>query len=220
VQDESCHAATLLLKFVYAGINHAGEMGMTMTSDVVAAESRQSMLTEDFFYFFLRLRKERIRKAVAACRARYPEETPEGLARQLIASSSALSFMGGALMHVPMLIPGIGQALKLLGFVGGASALTRMHLYLILEIALVFGKDIDDQERVPEMAAVVAATGVAASAPLLFQVLELNPLYALPAGGLAATAVTQLIGESAIRLYNGGVTQPVPTALPTPEPIG
>ena len=191
-----------------------------MTSDIAVAESRQGMMTEDFFYFFLRLRKERIRKTVKACRARYPDETPEGLARQLIASSSALSFMGGTLMHVPMLIPGIGQALKLLGLVGGASALTRMHLYLILEIALVYGKDIDAQERVPEMAAVVAATGLAASAPLLIHVLELNPLYALPTAGLAATAVTQSIGESAIRLYSGGLTQPVPTALPTPEPIG
>ncbi|MGO9568080.1 MAG: hypothetical protein ACLP5H_11105 [Desulfomonilaceae bacterium] len=191
-----------------------------MTSDIAVAESRQSMITEDFFYFFLRLRKERIRKTVKACRVRYPDETPEGLARQLIASSAALSFMGGTLMHVPMLIPGIGQALKLLGFVGGASALTRMHLYLILEIALVYGKDIDAQERVPEMVAVAAATGLAASAPLLLHVLELNPLYALPTAGLAATAATQLIGESAIRLYSGGDTQPVPAALPTPEPIG
>lgn len=191
-----------------------------MTSEIAAAEPRQSMMTEDFFYFFLRLRKERIRKTVKAYRTRYPDETPEGLARQLIASSAALSFMGGTLTHVPMLIPGIGQALKLLGFVGGASALTRMHLYLILEIALVYGKDIDAQERVPEMAAVVAATGLAASAPLLLHVLELNPLYALPTAGLAATAATQLIGESAIRLYSGGVTQPVPTVLPTPEPIG
>ena len=191
-----------------------------MTSDIAGAESRQSMMTEDFFYFFLRLRKERIRKAVQACRTRYPDETQEGLARQLIASSSALSFMGGTLMHLPMLIPGIGQALKLLGFVGGASALTRMHLYLILEIALVYGKDIDAQERVPEMAAVVAATGLAVSAPLLVHVLELNPLYALPAAGLTATAVTRLIGESAIRMYSEGLTQPVPTALPTPEPIG
>jgi hypothetical protein len=205
---------------MYSGLDLAGDRGIAMTSEIAGTDSRQSMVTDDFFYFFLRLRKERIRKAVAACRARYPEETPEGLARQLIASSSALSFMGGTLMHVPMLIPGIGQALALLGFVGGASALTRMHLYLILEIALVYGKDIDDQERVPEMAAVVAATGLAASAPFVLHVLDLNPLYALPTAGLTATAVTRLIGESAIRLYSGGSTQPVPTALPTPEPIG
>ena len=155
-----------------------------MTSDIAVAESRQGMMTEDFFYFFLRLRKERIRKTVKACRARYPDETPEGLARHLIASSSALSFMGGTLMHVPMLIPGIGQALKLLGLVGGASALTRMHLYLILEIALVYGKDIDAQERVPEMAAVVAATGLAASAPLLIHVSGTEPSVRAPYGGL------------------------------------
>ena len=46
-----------------------------------------------------------------------------------------------------------GQALKILGVAGGASVLTRMHLYLIMEIALLYGKDIEDQARVPEMVA-------------------------------------------------------------------
>lgn len=173
-----------------------------MVTDVALTDSQQSLLLEDFFYFFLRLRKERVRKLVKMMQERHPEETPEGLARRLIASSSTLSFIGGTLTHLPALLPGIGQALTLLGFVGGASALTRMHLYLILEIALVYGKDIDDDARVPEMAAVVAATGAAAAAPLLVHVLELNPLYALPAGGLTATALTHLIGESAIRMYS------------------
>jgi hypothetical protein len=178
-----------------------------MTADVARNDSQQSLVTEDFFYFFLRVRKERVRKLVTMMKQRYPDETPEGLARHLIASSSTLSFFGGTLMHLPMLLPGIGQALSLLGFVGGASALTRMHLYLILEIALVYGEDIDDEARVSEMAAVVAATGAAAAAPLLVHALELNPLYALPAGGLSAAAVTRLIGESAIRLYGQASTQ-------------
>jgi len=185
-----------------------------MASNVARAESTQSIMMDDFFYFFLRLRKERVRKVVQAARSRHPEESPEGLSRQLIASTSALSFMAGTIMHLPTLIPGIGQAWNLLGFVGGASALTRMHLYLILEIALVYGKDIDDQERVPEMAAVVAATGLAATAPLLVHVFELNPLYAVPAAGLTATALTRLIGERAIGLYSGTLE------MPAPEPIG
>ncbi len=161
----------------------------------------QSQLTDDFFYFFLRVRKERIRKVVQRLRAQYPEENPEQLARRLISTQSTLSFLGGSLLHLPMLLPGIGQLWKLLGFVGGTSVLTRMHLYLILEIALVFGRDIDDRERVFEMAAVVAATGIAASAPFLVQLLEFNPIYALPAAALSSVTVTQLIGESAIRLY-------------------
>jgi len=101
-----------------------------------------------------------------------------------------------------MLIPGLGQALALLGFVGGASALTRMHLYLIMEIALLYGKDIDDQARVPEMVSVVLATGLAAGAPLLTQILKVNPLFALPAGGLTCAGAAQLVGESAIRHYS------------------
>lgn len=111
-------------------------------------------------------------------------------------------------MHLPVLLPGLGQALTLLGFVGGASAITRMHLYLILEIALVYGKDIEDEARVSEMAAVVAVTGAAAAAPLLVHALELNPLYTIPAGGLTATAVTRLIGERAIRLYGESSIEP------------
>ncbi len=179
-----------------------------MPTEITLADSQQTRVIDDFFYFFLRLRKSRVRKIVQMMQARYPEETPEGLARQLIASSSTLSFIGGTLMHLPVLLPGLGQALTLLGFVGGASAITRMHLYLILEIALVYGKDIEDEARVSEMAAVVAVTGAAAAAPLLVHALELNPLYAIPAGGLTATAVTRLIGERAIRLYGESSIEP------------
>jgi uncharacterized protein (DUF697 family) len=172
-----------------------------MPDTVKVSKELQSQLTEDFFYFFLRLRKERVRKVVQRLGAQYPDESPEQLSRRLISSQSTLSFLGGGILHLPMLLPGIGQAWKLLGFVGGASVLTRMHLYLILEIALLFGKDIDDQARVSEMTAVVAAVGVGSAAPFLVRVLELNPPYALPSAAFSAVAITQLIGESAIRLY-------------------
>ena len=111
--------------------------------------SRQSILADQFFYFFLRLRKSRIRAVVAAVNASYPEETAEQKARRLIAAQTPLSFLGGALVHLPMLIPGLGLTFEFLGFVGGTSAIIRMHLYLILEIALLYGKDIDDEARVP-----------------------------------------------------------------------
>jgi hypothetical protein len=140
------------------------------------------------------------------------------LARRIIDSYTSVSFLGGTLMHLPFLLPGIGQALQLLGFVGGASALTRMHLYLILEIALAYGKDIDDEARVPEMVAVVAATGLAASAPLAFQALDLNPLFALPASGLTAAGVAHLIGETAIQHYSAEIerARSVPVEPPAP----
>ncbi|MEJ2070376.1 MAG: hypothetical protein P8X58_08205 [Syntrophobacterales bacterium] len=116
-----------------------------MPADDLPAEDPQSLLTDNFFYFFLRLRKGQVRKVVETINDRFPDETLEQRARRLIEAQTSLSFLGGALLHLPMLIPGLGLALGLLGFVGGASALTRMHLYLILEIALLYGKDIDDQ---------------------------------------------------------------------------
>jgi hypothetical protein len=41
-------------------------------------------MTDAFFYFFLRLRKDRIRKVVADINARFPEESEEQRARRLI----------------------------------------------------------------------------------------------------------------------------------------
>jgi len=173
-----------------------------MPTDDLPAEDLQSVLTDKFFYFFLRLRKNQVRKVVDSINTRFPEETLDQRARRLIEAQTSLSFLGGALVQLPMLIPGLGLALGLMGFVGGASALTRMHLYLILEIAHLYGKNIDDQARVPEMVSVVLATGLAAGAPLLVRALEVTPLLALPAGGLTSAAVARLIGESAIRHYS------------------
>ena len=191
-----------------------------MVKDKSDSQHLQSILTEEFFYFFLRLRKTRVRRVVEDLQARFPDETPEQLARRLISAQSQLSFLGGTILHLPMLIPGLGQTLKLLGLVGGGACLTRMHLYLILEIALLYGKDIDNQARVPEMAAVVAGTGLAVGAPFLMNALDLNPLVSLPAAGLTASAVAQLIGEGAIRLYRDALEHhEVSVALPA-ESIG
>jgi hypothetical protein len=177
-------------------------------------KSLQGMLTDNFFYFFLKLRKNRVQKVVASINERFPEETIEQRARRLIAAQIPLSFIGGALSELPMVIPGLGQALGLLGLFGGASVLIRMHLYLILEIALLYGKDIEDEARVAEMVAVVLATGIAAGAPLLIRTMGANPLLALPAGGLTCAGAAQLIGESAIRFYGQGQVETV-----TPEPL-
>ena len=165
--------------------------------------SRQSILADEFFYFFLRLRKSRIQKVVEAVNASYPEETAEQKARRLIDAQMPLSFLGGALMHLPMVIPGLGMAFEFLGFVGGTSAITRMHLYLILEIALLYGKDIDDKARVPEMLAVAGATALAAGVSLIPAVLAITPILPVPVGGITAAAAARLIGEEAIRLYSG-----------------
>jgi hypothetical protein len=190
-----------------------------MAKDIVPPDetpNSQSVLTDNFFYFFLSLRKNRIQKVVAAINDRFPEETVEQRARRLIAAQTPLSFLGGALTELPMLIPGLGQALRLMGLVGGTSVLIRMHLYLILEIALLYGKDIDDEARVPEMVSVVLGTGIAAGAPLLIKTLGVSPLWSLPAGGLTCATAAQLIGESAIRFYSQ--TEPAAAVIaPSPE---
>ena len=159
-------------------------------------------MTDDFFYFFLRLRKDRIRKVVADINARFPEESVEQRARRLITDQTQLSLLGGLILDLPTMIPGVGHALKILGFVGGTSTLVRMHLYLVLQIALLYGKDIEDQARVPEMLAVVTGTGLAVGAPFLADALGLHPLLSMVTGGLAAVAMSRLIGESAIRYYS------------------
>ena len=48
-----------------------------MIEQNVVPSNRQSILTDHFFYFFLRLRKGTIRKEVEALNARYPQETLE-----------------------------------------------------------------------------------------------------------------------------------------------
>ena len=105
------------------------------------------------------------------------------MARRLIASQKA-AFLSWeeALLHLPMLFPGLGNAIKGLGAAGGAAVLTRMHLYLILEIALLYGMDIEDQARVTEMVQVVLATGIVAGAPFLLEIFGFNALLAMPRG--------------------------------------
>ena len=161
-------------------------------SEAPPLPARQSRLTDDFFYFFMRLRKDRVRKVVADINQRYPEEALEQRARRLISAQAQLSLLGGLILDLPAMIPVVGYAVKLLGFVGGTSALVRMHLYLILEIALLYGKDIDDEARVPEMAAVVAGTGVAVGAPFVADALGFHPLVAMATGGVAALSCVPL----------------------------
>jgi hypothetical protein len=172
--------------------------------------SRQTLLADQFFYFFLRLRKGRIQQVVDAVNARYPAESTEQKARRLIAAQTPLSFLGGTLMHLPRLIPGVGYAFEFLGLVGGTSVLSRMHLYLILEIALLYGKSIDDEARVTEMLSVVAATGMAAGVSFLSGALDIHDLLPLPVGGITASAAARMIGEEAIRLYSAPMVEIAP----------
>jgi len=171
------------------------------TSLALSRKKSQGMVTDEFLYFFLRLRKGEVRRVVQRVKSLYPDDTPEQLARHLINTQSVLSFVGGAILHLPQLVPVAGNVWKLAGFAGGASVMTRMHLYLILEIALLFGHDIEDKARIPELIGVIAASGASAATPYLVSQLQWNPLAAIPASGVAASLVTQIIGAEAIRIY-------------------
>jgi len=179
----------------------------------------QGLATDQFLYFFLRLRKTEIRRVVQRAKTLYPGESPEQLAHRLINTQSVLSFMGGSLLHLPQLLPAAGNALKFAGFAGGTSIMTRMHLYLILEIALLYGHDIEDQARVPEMMSVVAASGLVAGAPFLVNALDWHPLAAIPTSGLTAASVTKLIGRAAIQLYGRREEIVVQQPLLSPAPL-
>ena len=162
----------------------------------------QSLTADEFFYFFLRMRKGEVKRIVGMLQSRYPEENPVELSKRLIASKTRLALLGGTLLSLPLLLPGIGQTLKFAGIVGATSMLTRMNLYLINEIALAFGEDIDNKARVGDMMAVVGATALGAAAPgIVAQSVGLNPWLRLPTGAFSSAGMTQLIGQTAIRHF-------------------
>jgi hypothetical protein len=172
-------------------------------NDSIATKKKlQSITTEEFFYFFLRMRKGEVKRIVGLLQSRYPDESSEQLAKRLIASKSKLSLLGGTLVSLPALMPGVGSSIKLAGIVSATSMLTRMNLYLINEIALAFGEDIDDTARISDMVAVVGATAISSAAPsYLGHWLGLTPWAQLPAGALSSAATTQMIGRAAIRHF-------------------
>jgi hypothetical protein len=178
-------------------------------NDPIAENKKlQGMGTEEFFYFFLRMRKGEVRRIVGLLQTRYPNESPEQLAERLIASKSRLALLGGTLLNLPALMPGVGSSLTLAGVVGATSLLTRMNLYLINEIALVFGEDIDDTARIGDMMAVAGATAISSAAPsFVGKYLGLSPWTLLPAGALSSAAATNMIGYAAIRHFRGKASE-------------
>jgi hypothetical protein len=183
---------------------HAAEGPEPAQPKQTAARSlgrRQSLAAEEFFYFFLRLRKNEVRRTVRMLEEQFPDDDLRQRARRLVDAKTGLAAVGGGLLYLPALFPAAGQFLKLAGVVGAGSMLTRMHLYLILEIACVYGEDIDDLARVPEMVAVVAATGMGGAAPQLLGGFQLAPWVMVGSGALSMATVTRLIGLGATRFY-------------------
>ena len=179
-----------------------------MSNELVPTERPWGLATEKFFYFFMGLRKGEIRKQLSMMKARYPDDDPHRLARRFVAEQVPLSLLGGTLMHAPMLLPAAGPALKLLGVGTGASVVIRLNMTLLMQIALIFGHDIDDRARLKEMMAIIAASGAAGGTTLLPHLFGLAPSYKGLLGGAAVLATSQLIGEVAIKYYGRGVKEP------------
>ncbi len=174
-----------------------------MNRKSVATRRKIGVAMDKFFFFFFGLRRSLVRERVTELMRDYPDESPEQLARRLIDADTALSLFGGALLHLPMFAPDIGSALRLVGLAAVASPMTGLHIYLILEIALLFGRDIDDPARVPEILAIITASGLTSGTPWLLRSMQLHPLLAVTVGTLTVMAARRLIVEAAVRYYRG-----------------
>lgn len=172
-----------------------------MSQEIAATPKPWGLATEKYFYFFMGLRKGEIRKQVSMMRSRYPDDSPQQLARRFVSSQAPLSLLSGALFHAPLFVPTVGPVAKILGIAAGASLMVRLNMTLVLQIALLFGHDIDDRARLKELAAIIAATGLATNTSQLPQLAYMQPLQKGVIGGAAVMTTSQLIGEIAIRYY-------------------
>lgn len=177
-----------------------------MATHALTTTTHWGLSTEKFFYFFMGLRKGEIRKQVQMMKERHPDDDPKQLARRFVAGQAPLSILGGALMHLPTLIPALAPPLKLIGITMGSSVMIRLNMTLLLQIAMLFGHDIDDRARLKEMAAIIAASGLASGTSLLPYLFNLEPRTKAVLGGASVITVSQLIGETAIRYYSRSAT--------------
>lgn len=150
---------------------------------------------------FLGLRKRELRKDIETLRKQYPNDNADQLARRIVNAQVPLSLTGGLVLHIPWLLPKVSPALKLLGISMGASVMVILNMTMLLQIALVYGHDIDDRARLKEMFTIMAASGLAGATSALPHLSALQPGYRALLGGAAVTTVSQLLGEAAIRYY-------------------
>lgn len=178
-----------------------------MSENLVSESKSWGLSWEKYFYYFMGLRKGELKKDIAIMKEQYPDDDADQLARRVVNAQVPLSVLGGAVLHVPMLIPGVSPVLKFLGIATGTSVMVILNMTMLLQIALVYGHNIDDRARLKEMLAIITASGVAGSSSLLpvFSTLSLN--YRVLAGATTVTTVSQLIGEAAIRYYRGAVVE-------------
>ena len=174
-----------------------------MSNDLASESKSWGLSWEKYFYYFMGLRKGELKKDIGILKEQYPDDDAEQLARRVVNAQVPLSVFGGAVLHAPLLFPGISPALKFLGIATGTSVMVILNMTMLLQIALVYGHNIDDRARLKEMWLIIAASGVAGGSSLLPIFGTLSPNFKAVAGATTVTAVSQLIGEAAIRYYRG-----------------
>ena len=168
----------------------------------VRSEEQQSIFIDEFMFYFMRLRKCHCRHVVGRLKRKYPSATAQVLAERLVNSQALLGFTAGGLLNLPAEIVPNNKTLRIIGIAGGSVVLTRMHIELILKIALIFGKDIDSKDRIPEIIAVITAT-----VPVMLlsgtgrKDSTESGLYVFALSGVLGAACTYLIGRAAIQYY-------------------
>jgi len=167
------------------------------------ATNQWSLATEKFFYYYMGLRKGDLRKQVAMMQSRYPDDTLEQLARRFISAQIPLSLVGSSLIHIPTVFPALGPAFRFMGLASGTTVMMILNMSLSMQIAMIYGHDIDDRARLKELLAIIAATGLTSSSTALMpQLASLAPGYKALTGGALITTTSQLIGELAIKHFS------------------
>lgn len=173
-----------------------------MSNDIATYDTKWSLATEKFFYYYMGLRKNDLRKQVAMMRTRYPDDSTEQLARRFISAQIPLSLVGSSLIHIPTFVPTLGPAFRFMGLASGTTVMMILNMTLAMQIAYLYGFDLDDRSRLKELLAIVAATALASSSTALVpQLASLSPGLKASAGGAAIVAVSHLVGEAAIKYF-------------------
>lgn len=167
------------------------------------SDNKFDLATEKFFYYCMGLRKGDMRSQVAKMKARYPDDTPERLARRFITAQAPLSMVSSALIHLPAMVPALGPAFRFLGTASGTTLMMILNMTLVMQIALIYGYDLDDRARVKELLAVIAATAAATSSTVVIpQLASLRPRPKALAGSAVIMTTAQLIGEIALKYFS------------------
>lgn len=163
----------------------------------------QSIYVDEVLFFFMRIQKCHCRHMVGRLKRKHPSDTAIKLANRIVNAQVMLSFTASVLSNVPSVISSGNKPLRIIGIAGGSVILSRMHISLILKIALLFGKDIDDNARVPEIIAVIAATipALLVTGSGRYQS-NTSSIVSFATAGAMGAATAYIIGKAAISYYS------------------